>query len=159
MTHIPSLASIPGGEVLDTSSRQSSFNSKKSKTRSSSETRKRGATDSRAESITDSQKTRATACSKLMEEAKHIGKALEALRSEFNDTADLFPINTWNDNKAVFAAWQFLIADVDHCTGWLPESRSDMNLRLQNPPGRRCMFQVVLRMIFFTQFYSNESLK
>jgi len=67
-----------------------------------------------------------------MEEAKRIGNALKVLRSEFNDTADLFPINTWNDNKAVFATWQFLIADVDHCTGWLPESRSDMNLWLQS---------------------------
>ena len=150
---MPSLASIPGGEVLDTSSRQSSFNSKKSKTQSSSETR---ATDSKAKSITGSQKTRATARSKLMEEAKRIGKALEALRPEFNDTADLFPINTWNDNKAVFTAWEILIADVDNCTGWLPESRSDMNLRLQNPPERRCMFQVVPRMIFLTQFHSNE---
>ena len=94
-----------------------------------------------------------------MEEEKRIGNALKALPSEFDNTADLFPINTWNDNKAVFAAWQFLIADVDHCTGWLPESRSDMNLWLQNPLGRHCMFQVVLRIIFFTQFYSNDSLK
>ena len=159
---MPSLASIPGGEVLDTSSRQSSFNSKKtnskknSKAQSSSETRKKGATNSKAESSTDSQKTRATARSKLMEEAKRIGNALKALRSEFDDMADLFPINTWNDNKAVFAAWRLLIADVDNCTGWLPESRSDMNLRLQNPPERRCMFQVVPRMIFLTQFHSNE---
>ena len=158
-----SLASIPGGEVLNTSSRRSSSNSKKtnskknSKAQSSSETK--GATNSKAESSTDSQKTRATARSKLMEEAKRIGNALKALRSEFDDMADLFPINTWNDNKAVFAAWRLLIADVDNCTGWLPESRSDMNLRLQNSPGRRCMFQVVLRMIFFTQFYSNDSLK
>ena len=151
-----SLASIPGGEVLDTSSRRSSSNSKKknSKAQSSSETK--GATNSKAESSTDSQKTRATARSELMEEAKRIGKALEALRPEFNDTADLFPINTWNDNKAVFTAWEILIADVDNCTGWLPESRSDMNLRLQNPPERRCMFQVVPRMIFLTQFHSNE---
>jgi len=115
--------------------------------------------DSKAKSVTGSQKTRATACTKLMEETKHIGKALEALCSEFNNMADLFPINTWNDIKAVFAAWEFLIADIDNCTGWLPESRSDMNLRLQNPPWRRCMFQVILRMIFFTQVYSNDSLK
>ena len=93
---MPSLASIPGGEVLDTSSRQSSFNSKKtnskknSKAQSSSETRKKGATNSKAESSTDSQKTRATARSKLMEEAKRIGNALKALRSEFDDMADLF---------------------------------------------------------------------
>ena len=126
---MPSLASIPGGEVLDTSSRRSSFNSKKSKTQSSSETR---ATDSKAKSITGSQKTRATARSKLMEEEKRIGNALKALPSEFDNTADLFPINTWNDNKAVFAAWRLLIANIDNCTGWLPESRSDMNLWLQS---------------------------
>jgi len=101
---MPSLASILGEKVLNTSS-QSSFNSKKSKTRSSSETQKKRAMDSRAKSITDSQKTRATACSKLMEEAKHIGKALEALCSEFNDMANLFPINTWNNNKAIFTTW------------------------------------------------------
>jgi len=35
-------------------------------------------------------------------EAKHVAKALEALRSELDDTADLFPINTCNDNQAVF---------------------------------------------------------
>ena len=156
-----SLASMPEEEVLDTSSRQSSFNSKKtnskknSKAQSSSETRRKGATNSKAESSTDSQKTRATAPSKLMEEAKCIGKALKALRSEFNDTADLFPINTWNDNKAVFATWQFLIADVDNCTEWLAKSRNDMNLRLQNPPGQDCMFPVVPRTIFLTQFHSN----
>ena len=111
-----SLASMPEEEVLDTSSHQSSFNSKNSK----------------AESSTDSQKTRATARSKLMEEDKRIGNALKALPSEFDNTADLFPINTWNDNKAVFAAWRLLIANIDNCTGWLPESRSDMNLWLQS---------------------------
>jgi len=63
-----------------------------------------------------------------MEEKKHIGNALKALSSEFDNTADLFPINTWNDNKAVFAAWRLLIANIDNCTSWLPESRSDMNL-------------------------------
>ena len=142
---MPSLASIPGGEVLDTSSRQSSFNSKKSKTQSSSETR---ATDSKAKSITGSQKTRATARSKLMEEAKHIGEALEALRLDFDSTNDRFSENVREGNKDTFDAWQFLFADVHNCTRWLPESRSDMNLRLQNPPGKRCMFQVVPRMIF-----------
>ena len=160
-----SLASIPEEEVLDTSSRQSSFNSKKpnskknSKAQSSSETRKKGATNSKAESSTDSQKTRATARSKLMEEAKRIGNALKVLRLDFDSTNNRFSENVREGNKDTFDAWQFLFADVDNCTRWLPESRSDMNLRLQNPPGKRCMFRVVLRMIFFTQFYSNDSLK
>jgi len=153
---MPRLASIPGGEVLDTSSRQSSFNSKKSKTQSSSETR---ATDSKAKSITGSQKTRATARSKLMEEAKRIGNALEALRLDFDSTNNQFSENVREGNKDTFDAWQFLFADVHNCTRWLPESRSDMNLRLQNPPGKCCMFQVVPRMILITQFYSNDSLK
>jgi len=115
--------------------------------------------DSKAKSITGSQKTRATARSKLMEEAKRIGKALEALRLDFDSTNDRFSENVQEGNKDTFDTWQFLFADVHNCTLWLPESRSDMNLWLQNPPGKRCMFQVVPRMIFFTQFYSNDSLK
>ena len=160
-----SLASIPEEEVLDTSSLQSSFNSKKtnskknSKAQSSSETRRKGAMNSKAESSTDSQKTRATARSKLMEEAKYIGEDLEALRPKFDSTNNRFSESVREGNKDTYDAWQFLIADVHNCTRWLPESRSDMNLRLQNPPGKRCMFRVVLRMIFFTQFYSNDSLK
>jgi len=138
-----SLASIPEGKVLDTSIHQSSFNSKNSK----------------AESSTDSQKTRATARSKLMEESKRIGNALEALRPKFDSTNNRFSENVREGNRDTFDAWQFLFADIHNCTGWLPESRSDMNLRLQNPPGRRCMFQVVPKMILITQFYSNDSLK
>ena len=37
--------------------------------------------------------------------------------------------------------------------------RSDMDLRLQNPPEQHGMFQVVLRMIFLTQFCSNGFLE
>ena len=146
-----SAASIPESQNSETSGSQSSSNAKttNSKAQSSSEWS--------SESSSDSQKTRVAARSKLMEEAKRIGKALEALRSELDNTADLFPINTWNDNKAVFASWRFLIADVDNCTEWLAKSRSNMNLRLQNPPGQDCMFQVVPRMVFLTQFYSNGS--
>ena len=136
---MPSLASILEGDILDTLSRQSSSNSKK--------------TNSKAQSSTDSQKMRATARSKLMEEAKHIGEALEALRLDFDSTNDRFSENVREGNKDTFDAWQFLFADVHNCTRWLPESRSDMNLRLQNPPGKHCMFQVVLTMIFLTQFY------
>jgi len=102
---MPSLPSIPGEEVLDTSSRRSNFNSKKSKTQSSSETRKKRATDSRAESITESQKTRVTACSKLMEEAKCIGEALEALRLDFDSTNNRFSENVRERNKDTFDAW------------------------------------------------------
>ena len=136
---MPSLASILEGDILDTLSRQSSSNSKK--------------TNSKAQSSTDSQKTRATARSKLMEEAKHIGEALEALRPKFDNKYNRFSENVLEGNKDTFDAWQFLFADVHNCTRWLPESRSDMNLRLQNPLGKRCMFQVVLTMIFLTQFY------
>ena len=115
-------------------------------------------TNSKAQSSTDSQKTRATARSKLMEEAKHMGEALKALQPEFDNMVDLFPIN-WKDNKVVFAKWRVLFADVHNCTRWGPESRSDMDLRLQNPPGQRGMFQIVPRMILLTQFYSNDFLQ
>ena len=147
---MPSLESIPEEEVFDTSSRRSSSNSKKANSKK---------TNSKAQSSTESQKTRATARSKLIEEAKCVGDALKALQPEFNNTVDLFPINTWKDNRAIFIAWRFLIAGVDNCTRWLPKMRSDMNLRLQNPPGEHGMFQVVLRMIFLTQFCSNGFLE
>jgi len=151
---MPSLASIPEGGVLDTSSRRSSSNPKNSNAKKVNSKK-----NSKAQSSTDSQKTRATARSKLMEEAKRIGEDLKALRSEFNDMADLFSINTWTDNKAVFAKWRLVIATVHNCTGWDPIERGYMNLRLQNPPGKHGMFQVIPRMFFLTQFYSNDSLE
>ena len=155
-----SLASIPEGEVLDTSSCQSSSKSKKtslkkmnSKVQSSSETRRRGAMNPKAQSSTDSQKARATARSKLMEEAKCVGKALRALRPEFDIIVNRFSKKIREANADTFDDWEVLIADVQNCAGWLPKSKSHMNSRLQNPPGKDSMFQVVLRMIFFTQFY------
>ena len=143
-----SLVSIPEGEVLATPSHQSSFNSKDSEKM-----------NSKSQSSSESQKTRTTARSKLMEEVKRIGEDLRALRLDFDSTNNRFSENVREGNKDTFDAWQFLFADVHNCTGWLSESRSDMNLRLKNPPGKRRMFQVVLRMIFFTQFYSNDSLE
>ena len=142
---MPSLASIPEGKILDTPSHQSSSNSKK--------------TNSKAQSSTDSQNTRATARSKLMDEAKRIGEALEALRPKFDNMYNQFSENVREGNKDTFDAWQFLIADIHNCTGWLPEPRSDMNLQLRNLLGKRCMFQDVPRMIFLTQFYSNGLLQ
>ena len=115
-------------------------------------------TNSKAQSSTDSQKTRATARSKLMEEAKYIGEALKALQPEFDNMVDLFPIN-WKDNKVVFAKWRVLFAELHNCTGWDPIEKGYMNLRLQNPPGQDGMFQVIPRTIFLTQFYSNGHLQ
>jgi len=126
-----SLASIPEGEVPDTSSRQSNSNSEK--------------TNSNAQSSTDSQKTRATARSKLIEEAKHVGQALEALRPQFDNMINLFSENVHQRNQDIFDIWGILFADVHNCTRWLPKMRSGMNLRLQNPPGKDGMFQVVPR--------------
>jgi len=123
---MPSLASIPEGKIFDTPSHQSSSNSKK--------------TNSKAQSSTDSQNTRVTACSKLMDETKRIGEALEALQPKFDNMYNRFSENVREGNKDTFDAWQFLIADINNCTGWLPEPRSDMNLRLQNPPGKHCTF-------------------
>ena len=145
---MPSLVSILEGDILDTLSRQSSSNSKNSKK-----------TNSKAQSSTDSQKTRATARSKLMEEAKHIGEALEALRPKFDNKYNRFSENVLEGNKDTFDAWQFLFADVHNCTRWDPMVRGYMDLRLQNPPGQDGMFQVIPRMIFFTQFYSNVLLQ
>ena len=124
-----SLASIPEGEVSDTSSRPSSSNSENSEK-----------TNSNAQSSTESQKTRATARSKLMEEAKCVGEALKALQPEFDNIVNQFPKNLCERNQDIFVAWRFLIAGVDNCTRWLPKMRSNMNLRLQNPPGLDCMF-------------------
>ena len=147
---MPSLESIPEEEVLDTSSRQSSSNSKKANSKK---------TNSKAQSSTESQKTRATAHSKLIKEAKCVGEALKALQPEFDNIVKQFPKNLCERNQDIFVAWRFLIAGVDNCTRWLPKMRSDMNLRLQNPPGEHGMFQVVLRMIFLTQFCSNGFLE
>jgi len=121
-----SLASISEGEVSDTSSRQSSSHSEK--------------TNSNAQSSTESQKARATARSKLIEEAKCIGEALKALQPEFDNIVKQFPKNLREGNQDIFVAWRFLIAGVDNCTRWLPKMRSNMNSRLQNPPGLDCMF-------------------
>ena len=137
-----SLASIPEGQVSDTSSRQSSSNSEK--------------TSSNAQSSTESQKARATARSKLIEEAKCIGEALEALRPDFDNMIKLFSENVRKGNQDIFNTWEILFAVVHDCTDWGPKMRSGMNLRLQNPPGKDGMFQVVPRMIFFTQFYRDE---
>ena len=124
-----SLESIPEGEVSDTSSRPSSSNSENSEK-----------TNSNAQSSTESQKTRATARSKLMEEAKCVGEALKALQPEFDNIVNQFLKNLCERNQDIFVAWRFLIAGVDNCTRWLPKMRSNMNLRLQNPPGLDCMF-------------------
>jgi len=124
-----SLASIPEGEVSDTSSRPSSSNSENSEK-----------TNSNAQSSTESQKTRATARSKLMEEAKCVGEALKALQPEFDNIVNQFLKNLCERNQDIFVAWRFLIAGVDNCARWLPKMRSNMNLRLQNPPGLDCMF-------------------
>ena len=94
----------------------------------------------KAQSSFDSQKTRATARSKLMEEAKCVGEALKALQPEFDNIVKQFPKNLCERNQDIFVAWRFLIAGVDNCTRWLPKMRSNMNLRLQNPPGLDCMF-------------------
>ena len=99
-----SLESIPEGEVSDTSSRQSSSNSEE--------------TSSNAQSSTESQKARATARSKLIEEAKCIGEALEALRPDFDNMVNLFSENVREGNQDIFDIWGILFADVHNCTDW-----------------------------------------
>ena len=102
-----SLVSIQEGEVVATPSHQSSFNSKDSEK-----------TNSKAQSSTESQKTRTTARSKLMEEAKRIGESLEALRPNFDSMNNRFSENVREGNIDIFDIWGVLFADVHNCTGW-----------------------------------------
>jgi len=141
---MPSLESIPEEEVLDTSSHRSSSNSKKANSKK---------TNSKAQSSTNSQKARATAHSKLIEEAKHVGYVLEALQPKFDISNNRFSKKVCKGNNEIFDKWEFLIADTENCAGWGPKMKSHIDLRLQNPPGKDGMFQVVPRMIFFTQLY------
>ena len=85
---MPSLVSIPEGEVVATPSHQSSFNPKDSEK-----------TNSKAQSSSESQKTRTTARSKLMEEAKRIGEDLRALRLDFDSTNNRFSENVAKEIK------------------------------------------------------------
>ena len=90
----------------------------------------------RAKSSTDSQKTRATACFKLIKEAKCIGEDLKVLQPKFNNIVDWFLKKVCKGNQDIFNKWQLLIAGIDNCTHWLPKMRSNMDLWLQNPPGK-----------------------
>ena len=72
---------------------------------------------------------------------------------------NLFSENVREGNQDIFDEWEILFADVHNCTDWGPIWRKGMNLRLQNPPGQDGMFQVIPRMIFFTQFYRNECIQ
>ena len=90
-----------------------------------------------------------------MEEAKKKADTLLKLRPSFNDMVKLFSKKDRNNNEMIFVKWKILLDTVEECTTWKPTAKTYMNLRLQNPPGQDGMFQVILRMIFLTQFYSN----
>ena len=94
-----------------------------------------------------------------MEEAKCVGGDLRALRPEFDNIVNQFSKKVREGNQDIFNKWELLIAGVGNCARWLPKMRSDMDLRLQNPPEQHGMFQVVLRMIFLTQFCSSGFLE
>ena len=98
---------------------------------------------------------RATPRSKLMEEAKKKADTLLKLRPQFDEIVKQFLKDVRKANQGNFQKWALLFPIVDECTTWEPTAKSYMNLRLQNPPGQDGMFQVILRMIFLTQFCSN----
>jgi len=122
---------------------------------SSSDSEAQSSFDSEFQSSTDSQKTRAFARSKLMEEAKRKAELLLDLRPQFDKMVKQFSEKVRNDNKMIFYKWEILFVDLPNCTDWVPSSRHYLKLRLQNPPGQDGMFQVIPRMIFLTQFYSD----
>jgi len=112
-----------------------------------------------AQSSSDSQKSRATARSKLIEEAKRKADLLIDLYPQFEFKVEEFPEKVCKHNKGIFNDWKGLLRNVDKCTDWGPSLRNQLNLRLQNLPGENGMFQVALRMTFLTQFYSNGSIQ
>ena len=108
-----------------------------------------------AQSSSDSQKSRATARSKLIEEAKRKADLLIGVYPQFEFKVKRFPDKVREHNEDIFNDWKGLLRNVDKCTDWVPLQRKHMSSRLQNLPGENGMFQVVLSMIFLTQFYSN----
>ena len=99
---------------------------------------------SKAQSSFDSQKTRATARSKLMEEAKWKGDLLNYTHN-LNPRSRNSRRRSANTTKASSTIGR---ACLDKCTDWAPLLRNQLNLNLPRESG---MFQVVLRMIFLTQ--------
>ena len=105
----------------------------------------------KAQSSFDSQKTRATARSKLMEEAKWKGDLLNYTHN-LNPRSRNSRRRSANTTKASSTIGR---ACLDKCTDWAPLLRNQLNLNLPRESG---MFQVVLRMIFLT-IYSNGSIE
>ena len=83
----------------------------------------------KAQSSFDSQKTRATARSKLMEEAKWKGDLLNYTHN-LNPRSRNSRRRSANTTKASSTIGR---ACLDKCTGWTPLLRNQLNLRLQNP--------------------------
>ena len=148
-----SLSSIPEGRALESSEFQLSSNSRKTRagTKSSAKTAETQSSD-------NSEKTRATPRFKLMEEAKQNANFLVKLRPLFEKEVERFPAEVRNENEIIFLHWEALFTIVEGCTAWQATSRSHLDLRLQNLPGKNGMFQVVPKMIF-SHVYSNESIQ
>ena len=149
MARTTSLSSIPEDEELPPN--PPSF--------PSSTRKKKNSKAQSAQSSSDSQKERATARSKLIEEAKRKADLLIELYPQFEFEAKRFPEKVREHNEGIFNKWEGLLRTVDKCTAWEARMRKHMDLRLQNLPGEDGMFQVIPRMIFLTQFYSNGRLQ
>ena len=149
MARTTSLSSIPEDEELPPN--PPSF--------PSSTRKKKNSKAQLAQSSSDSQKERATARSKLIEEAKQKAEILIESYPSFEFEVEEFPEKVCKHNKGIFTKWKVLLRTVDKCTAWEARMRKHMDLRLQNLPGEDGMFQVIPRMIFLTQFYSNGRLQ
>ena len=106
-------------------------------------TRKRNSKAQSAQSSSDSRMARATARSKLIEEAKQKATMLRKLRPLFESKVKRFPEKVREQNEDIFNDWEGLFETVDECTQWVPSLRDYLNLRLQNLPGENGMFQVI----------------
>jgi len=111
--------------------------------------------DSEISGSQSSSQYEASARSELMEEAKRKANILIKLYPRFEFKVKRFPEKVRKQNEDIFNGWKGLFNSVDKCTNWVPLLKNQLNLRLQNLPGEDGMFQVVPRMVFFTQFYRN----
>jgi len=99
---------------------------------------------------------RATAHSKLNEEAKQKADLLIEVYPQFEFKVKKFLKKVCKHNKDIFNNWKGLLRTVEKCTNWALLQIKYISSQLQYLPGENGMFQVILRMIFLIQFYSNR---
>jgi len=72
--------------------------------------------NSKAQSSSDSQKTRTTAHSKLIEQAKQKADLLIGVYPQFEYKVKEFPEKVCKHNEDIFNNWKGLLRTVDKCT-------------------------------------------